>query len=384
MDADLRDLERLMAAHPDDPSVRERWLRAHSRAGLPVLPVLATEMARHNDALDEARRRHAIALRDGLRGFVSGAFREHPGLDLLHLDWSLEQETDRPWTVRCRAVTDPRAFPFLPGDRPVWSTNVIDMDAHRSLRRGLLAFAGVLASRSNVGACTFVRLPEGGVRCEEEASLSVHAIPEPELAEVARHRDDPELHALALDELGLREVTLRELEETLEALWKEGGERLVDCELHAEGDTRAALAVAAEAETALATARAAYLAAARPCWAAFPHALFAENADVDLVAVHGFTPGYNDNWYVAHEQRILAAHESIGHVVEEQQRAGLDDLGLATPGRPVSHSRESALRTVFEPYFQLLHDLHGFAWLVVLRRTAEGVSVRVGPATRPS
>lgn len=385
MDGELRDLERLMAAHPDDPAPRGRWFRAQARAGVPLLPVLATEMARHNDALGEARRRHALALRDGLRGFVAGAFRENPGLDLLHLEWWLEQETDRPWTVRCRAVTDPRAFPFLPGGRAVWSTNVIEPDVHRSLGRGLLAFVGVLASRNNVGAVSFVRLAdEGRVLCDEEASFAVHAIPAPALAEVAHYRDDPGLHALALEELGLREITLRELEETLEALWKNGGERLVGETLPTtDGDTRAALAIAAQAEAELATARAAYLAAARTCWEAFPEALFAENGDVDLIAVHGFTPGYNDNWYEAHEQRILAARESIGHVVEDQQRAGLDDLGLGSPGRSVSLSRENDLRTLFEPYLQVLHDLYGFAWLVVLRRTPQGVSVRVGPATRP-
>jgi hypothetical protein len=324
VDESLRDLERRAAT---DPAARQELRRALQRAGVDVASTLA-HVREAERSLGEARAAYARAMALAFRRVVSSVFGTQPLLTALDIAWALDERRDGPWTVR-----------FQVAGEPAWA---LDDEA----RRALLRVVQVLASN---------REPFGARRIERQGEALRFAE-----TDGPQRWSQVEAHAT---------VPLRLLEDV-------GPHRpaLEPLRVQREGDLAAQLALVGAADEALILAELAFLERAGAAWERFVPALFAER-DLDLLAIQGFTPGYNDNWYDEHRQTVWIETGvewfGLADLVEGCRRHGIaeDDLvplELVPPFR--THDADEAKHAArdLEPWVTYLRMCHGHQFIITL------------------
>jgi hypothetical protein len=344
MDNELRELERLYTRTPGDDALRRRFLAGRARAGFPGFARLVGAMRELDATYKEARAAYATAAGAAFRTFVAGLFTEVPTLEHASLGWELLRPDDEEWTVRCTAhgLEEPFAS---------WG----------------LAFARIFPSAWRTQGR--VRL-DRVARCFGSPTTGVRIDHDDEASDTSP--------ATAVREIPFRDSDSLQTDSSHLSNFTYVGE---DAVLPIDGgDVLAALAALEEAEKALAAARSAFHAAATPLWEQLGPALFLEEPRLERVAVHGFTDGYNDNWYEEHRQRVILDGEYLMSTGQGLAERGLPTHGLEAPSSQKLPDEERwELERQFEPFVSLLRETYGFCFVLVLRR---GEELLHGPAWR--
>lgn len=326
MDDHLRDLERRAAT---DPSVRPLLERARQRVAVDVASTL-DEVQEAERVLGEARAAYAGSLALALRRVVSSVFAAQPQLAALDIAWALDERRDGPWTVRLEVA-----------GQPTWA--LLDDD-----RRALLRVVHVLASN---------REPFGARRIERQGQAL-------RLADA----DGPQRWSLVQAQAS---VPLRLVEDVAPH-----APSVEPLRIEVEGDATAQLALVDAADEALMEAELAFLDRAGAAWGRYVPALFAET-DLDLVAILGYTSGYNDNFYDEHRQdvriEVKGPWSPLGELVASCRRHGLQDdeleaLGLTPPFRRQRPEQAQRARRDLEAWSTYLRMHHGHQFLLTLSR----------------
>ncbi len=356
MDEDLRDLERRAAG---DPSLRQALARARARAGLLDVAACVALVGEARARLATARERWADAMVAGLASFLGGAFRDHPGLAGVEVGWRLIERGVEPWVIELRV---------RPSDEPKRANYFADEAGAEAFHRDLLRFAALLPSQHEFRGARRIEREGEHVRVVDDEARGWRGRP-----------DDREAVAS-------REVPLRQVEDLSAPLAArraafDAGARVPV----GRGDVAGALAIADGADRDLADETAAFLADGEAAWTSLLPALFAEHADLEVAALLGSTPGYNDDWYDEHRLEVHVERRELEWLVDEARQAGLPLHALADleprrglpPGAGAEQVR-GALEA-FEPWLRLRR---GACYAATLQRDGASGVARFGPGAR--